>query len=245
MKRIIQLLVVSYWLLVSPAAVLAASLSLSPASGTFNKGCNFSLQIVLDTGSAQTDGTDAIVTYDQSKFSATSISSGSIYPDYPGNNIDDTTGKLTVSGLASVSSPFTGKGTLATVNFTVKENAGPGVSQMKFDFNANDKTNTTDSNVVERGTVADVLSSVVNGNYTVGTGTACTGSGTGAGTGTGTGLGQGATGSGTLNPTPDNALDCTVSGYIRDPKTGKCVNTGTAELTYTVAILGSILTVLG
>src|SRR3990167_1954516 len=237
MKRIIQLLVVSYWLLVSLAAVLAASLSLSPASGTFNKGCNFSLQIVLDTGSAQTDGTDAIVTYDQSKFSATSISSGSIYPDYPGNNIDDTTGKLTVSGLASVSSPFTGKGTLATVNFTVKENAGPGVSQMKFDFNANDKTNTTDSNVVERGTVADVLSSVVNGNYTVGATGACANA-TPTPRPRGAGPGEPATPSATLAPT----LDCLVNQIIVN---GVCQNLGAAELTYTVAIVGSILTILG
>ncbi|OGE30714.1 hypothetical protein A3C59_03290 [Candidatus Daviesbacteria bacterium RIFCSPHIGHO2_02_FULL_36_13] len=230
MKRIIQLLVVSYWLLVSPAAVLAASLSLSPASGTFNKGCNFSLQIVLDTGSAQTDGTDAIVTYDQSKFSATSISSGSIYPDYPGNNIDDTTGKLTVSGLASVSSPFTGKGTLATVNFTVKENAGPGVSQMKFDFNANDKTNTTDSNVVERGTVADVLSSVVNGNYTIGSGTTCAAA--------------------TTSTTPKPGVNTsTASGAVTAPTiddiVGKGEDTGATELTFTLAIIGSILTILG
>lgn len=230
MKRLIQLLVISYWLLVSPAAALAASLSLSPTSGTFNKGCNFSLQIILDTGPAQTDGTDAIVTYDQSKFTATSISSGSIYPDYPGNNIDDTTGKLTVSGLASVSSPFTGKGTLATVNFTVKETAGPGVSQVKFVFDGNDKSNTTDSNVVERGTVADVLSSVVNGNYTVGTGTTCA-AGSSASTGTGS-RGGTATASGAV--TAPSTVDDAVGGPP-----------GSAELTFTLAIIGSVLTILG
>src|SRR3989338_4368730 len=244
MKLLINL-VATLAIMAFPVQAYAAVLSLSPSTGSFNKGCNFSLNIDLNTGGIQTDGTDAIIQYDQAKFTATSITSGSIYPDYPGNSIDDTAGKATVSGLASVSTHFSGSGTLATINFTVKDAATAGVSLIKFQFNANDKSNTTDSNVVERGTVADVLSSVVNGNYTVGSGTACTGSGTGAGTGTGTGLGQGATVSGTLNPTPDNVLDCTVSGYIRDPKTGKCVNTGTAELTYTVAILGSILTVLG
>lgn len=242
--KLLTNLIAGLIILAFPVSAFAATLSLSPVSGTFNKGCSFSLSINLNTAGVQTDGTDAIIQYDQSKVTATSISSGTIYSDYPGNSIDDTAGKATVSGLASVSSPFSGSGTLATINFTVKNTANPGASIIQFQFNANDKANTTDSNVVERGTVADVLSSVVNGTYTVGSGVACTsGGGSGSGNTGGNIGGQGATGSGTLNPTPD--LDCTVSGYIRDPKTGKCVNTGAAELTFTIAIVGSILTILG
>src|SRR3990167_7973764 len=95
-----------------------ATLALSPATGTFNRGCNFSLNIDLNTNGAQTDGTDAILIYDSTRFTANSIQSGTIYPDYPGNNIDEAAGKITVSGLASVAQAFTGQGVLATINFT-------------------------------------------------------------------------------------------------------------------------------
>lgn len=221
--------ILTFSFLASPISVFAASLSLSPATGTFNKNCAFTLQINLNTGTAQTDGTDAIILYDQSKFSAQSISSGSIYSDYPGNSVDDNAGKVTVSGLASVNSPYTGTGTLATISFKVKENAQPGVSQVKFDFDPNDKSKTTDSNVVERGTVADILSSVTNGSYTVGTG-ACSSQ---------TGVQQGAPGVGTpsatIAPTPTpRTLDDLTNGPP-----------GTSGITFAVAIVGSILAIFG
>lgn len=203
-----------------------ATLSLSPSSGTFNRSCNFTLDIRLDTAAAQTDGTDAILTYDSSRLAATSITSGNIYPDYPGNSIDDTNGKITVSGLASVSSAFSGQGSLATVKFTVKENAPTGATQIKFDFDPSDKSKTTDSNVVQRGTASDILSSVVNGNYTVGTGTCGTAPTTG---------GKG--GQGAVSTPSAKTLDQLVD------KTGK--GAGTPELTFTLAIVGSVLVVLG
>lgn len=152
-----------------PVYAAGATLSLSPASGTYNKGCAFSMEIKLDTGGARTDGTDAILFYDPTRLSA-AIRSGTIYSDYPGNNVDAQTGKITVSGLASVSSPFTGSGTLATVDFTVLGNAPAGVTQVKFDFDPNDKGKTTDSNVVERDTVSDVLDQVANASFNIGTG---------------------------------------------------------------------------
>jgi len=212
-----------------------ASLSLSPASGTFNKSCSFNLEIKLNTGGAQSDGTDAIVLYDQSKLTATNIAPGTIYPDYPGNNIDDNNGKVTISGLASVSSAFSGTGTLATISFTVKDTAASGATMVKFDFESGGKT--TDSNVVERGTILDVLSSVTNGNYTIGTGSC------GAGGATpipsvlpGTGRGGPSTPSATLAPAPVPTPA---------PPITTLPPAGTEQLTYTIAIVGSVLTILG
>ncbi len=205
----------------------SATLSLSPSSGTFNKSCSFTLDIRLDTAGAQTDGTDAILIYDQSRVTATSITSGSIYTDYPGNSIDDTNGRITVSGLASVTSAFSGQGSLATVNFTVKENAPTGATQIKFDFDPSDKAKTTDSNVVQRGTATDILSSVVNGNYTVGTGSCAM-----------------------VSPTPVPRGQGAVSTPSGEEKGGEIPlktlpPAGTEQLTYTLAIVGSILVVLG
>ncbi len=234
------LLVASLVILASPTSALAATLSLNPSTGTFNKGCDFSLTIDLDTTGTQTDGTDAILRYDSTRFTAKTITSGTIYPDYPGNNICENnalcpgTGKITVSGLAAVSAPFTGKGILATINFTVLPNAPSTATAMTFEFDPNDKIKTTDSNVVERGTVADVLNSVVNGNYTVGTGTACTAQGA-TGTGTGTRLGQGQVGV----STPSGQI-------ITQPIPTKTLPpAGSEKLTFTIAIVGVALTILG
>lgn len=224
--------------MVTPIQALAATLSLVPSTGTANRGCSFAVNIELDTAGVATDGTDAILKYEPSKLTAVSpIVSGTIYPDYAGNNIDATTGNITVSGLASVSEAFTGKGTLATINFTVPANAPTGVTTVRFDFDPNNKSKTTDSNVVQRGTIADVLSSVVDGSFTIGTGTCAqqtltTTPGTSGGT-TGSGLSgrQGATGTG--------------SGQLQTIDDAVGGSTGTTELTYTVAIVGAALTILG
>lgn len=204
-----------------------ATLSLSPSTGTFNPGCNFTVDILLNTGGAPTDGTDAILTYDTSRLTtnSTSIASGTIYPDYPGNNVDQQSGKITISGLASITSAFSGQGNLATVTFTVKPEAPMGEAPVNFDFDPNNKTNTTDANVVERGTVTDILNSVVNGAYVVGQGAGCSGSGVNQASG---GISTPSAGYTQKN------LDQYVGG-----------KTGSEQLTYTIAIVGSVLTVLG
>lgn len=156
----------------SPVQAIAATLTLSPSSGQINQGCTFPVDIVLDSGGVQTDGTDVILFYEPTKLSANvnSIVNGKIYSDYPGNSVDQSAGKISISGISSVS-PFNGKGTLATINFTVLgSSSSGGSSTLRFDFDPNDKTKTTDTNVVERGTIADVLSQVTDGSYTLGTG---------------------------------------------------------------------------
>lgn len=221
----------------SPASVLAASLSLFPSSGTFNKGCSFFLDVVLDTAGVQTDGTDAILIYDPSRFSINTSAITpkiNIYPDFPGNNVDEVAGKITISGLASVNTPFSGKGTLATLQFTVKDTAPTGLTQVNFDFDSNNKAKTTDSNVVERTTIVDVLNSVVNGSYVVGTG-AC--------------------GQTSVSPSPGLGRGGTVSSSSGTFYSGGNLSSdiplknlpdgGTPQLTSALIIFGSVLTVLG
>lgn len=213
-----------------------ATLSLSPASGTFNRNCAFSLDVNLNTGGADTDGTDSILVYDPSRFSATSITNGTVYSEYPGNNIDSTNGKITISGLASVTSPFTGSGKLATVNFLVKDTAATGATQMTFDFDANNKSKTTDSNIVQRGTVVDILNSVVNGSFTVGSGSCAAASpapGSARGAPSGVATPSGAVSQPTLPPAP-KTLDQAVGD-----------KTANEQLTFTVAIVGTVMVVLG
>lgn len=211
----------------------SATLSLSPSSGTFNKSCTFSLEIVLDTGGVETDGTDSILLFDPTRVNVTSIRSGTIYNDYPGNNFDNQTGKVTVSGLASVSQAYKGKGTLATVDFAVVDSAPAGATQIKFDFDPNNKEKTTDSNVVERGTSsADALNQVVNGSYVIGSGTCGAGSPGATKVGTGSGqLARGAAGDiiAANTPTPRPTLP----------------PTGDFSSTFILTVIGGTLTLLG
>lgn len=233
-KYAVIFLAIITWFLGSPSGVSAqtATLSLDPPTGTFNKGCNFSLNVKLDTGSTQTDGVDAILLFDTSRFSAVSIVNGTIYPDYPGNNIDPS-GKIAILGLASFNTSFSGKGILATLNFKVNDNAATGATQMTFDFDPNNKAKTTDSNVVERITVVDVLNSVVNGNYTIGTGTSCSAS---------------ASPSPIATYRPGGGPSSTPSATIAPPlptKSPVLPPAGSEQLTFTIAIFGGVLVILG
>lgn len=226
MKRLLVITIIFLALFIHPAQAVAATLSLSPSTGTYNRGCNFALNIDLDTQGVQTDGTDVILFYDPTRVIAQSITSGTIYPDYPGNNIDASAGKITVTGLASVETAFSGRGTLATINLTVQANAPTGATQIRFDFDPNNKAKTTDSNVVQRTPIVDVLNSVVDGSYTIGTGSC-----------------------GAVGPTP-------TPGYSYGQQTGGASSygatpssylppAGSEQFTFTLAIFGLTLTVLG
>jgi hypothetical protein len=177
-KKLTALLFAFGYLVLSPVYAYAATLSVAPPTGQINKGCDVTFTIELDTQGAQTDGTDVILSYNPAvmTIAQTDITNGKIYADYPGNSVDATAGKISVSGIAQVSEAFSGKGTFATLKFKVNS-AASGNATLKFDFDPNNKTNSTDSNVVERGTVADVLSAVTDGSYTVGTGSCAAGVG--------------------------------------------------------------------
>lgn len=232
--KIIIIIIFITVILSLPASALAATLSLSPATGTFNRSCNFTLTIALDTQGAQTDGTDAVLRFDPTRVSATKINPGVIYPDYPGTNIDST-GKITISGLASVNQAFSGTGTLATIDFTVPSGAPTGAAALTFEFDPNDLTKTTDSNVVERSTVKDVLSSVTNGNYTIGSGSCSSQTATPGNQGGGT---PGSS-EGSLNKGGGT------SGSTESSVAKTLPPAGTEQLTFTLAIIGSVLTMLG
>ncbi len=153
----------------SPATAMAATLSISSQDATVNRGCDFSVDVIVDTQGKQTNGTDAVLIYDPQIFTASSIQNGTIYNSYPGNNIDARTGKVNVSGLSSLTSGFAGKGTLVTVLFTVNPAAKAAANIIRFDFDVNNPTKTTDSNIVDQSSITDILTSVTNGNYTIGT----------------------------------------------------------------------------
>lgn len=212
----------------SGEAFAAASLSLSPASGTFNRGCSYSVDVRLDTGGAPTDGADVILLFETSKINPTAVSNGNIYSDYPISAIDSSTGRISISGVSSVSSAFTGSGTFATINFTVPSASGSATTtKVSFDFTSG---STTDSNVVERGTMSDILGSANPGNYTIGSGL-CPGA---TGAGTIINGGSGSTGTGSTISGTKKTVDEFVGG-----------KSGLFDQTMTLAVVGGVLTIIG
>lgn len=230
--RLLALVLSLIGLILTPGVVLASTLALSPSSGTFNAGCSYSLAVLLDTTGTDTDGTDVILDYDQSKFTMNTVTKGTLYPDYPISSIDAQSGKVSVSGLASVSQPYNGSGTFATINFTIPTSVSPGATSLTFEFDPNDPGKTTDSNVVQRGTVQDTLSSVTNGNYTIGSG-ACTSVST-AKTTTKTATTSAGLGDFTSLPATPSATPI-----------AKLPTSGSVDTTKVLTVVGSILTVLG
>lgn len=225
---------------INPTSILAATLALSPSSGTFNAGCSYSVKIALDTGGADTDGTDVILDYLTNQFVMNPVVKGTLYPDYPISSIDSQNGHVNISGLASVSQAYNGSGTFATINFTIPATASPGAAKITFEFDPNDPGKTTDSNVVQRGTVQDLLNNVTDGNYTIGTGT-CTNPSPSLNPIDSGGIGDftSATPSASEFPSPTPVSNCP---QAKDP-TLPC--SGSTDTTKLLTIVGGILTVLG
>lgn len=247
-KKVFGIIGVLGVVLVSPVSVFAATLSFDPASGVLNKGCEITIKINLDTQGVQTDGTDVIVLYTPAQLSTSTsqITNGTIYPEYPGNSVD-TSGKISISGISSVSSPFTGTGTFATIKFnvasTLKENDK---INLNFDFDPNNKTKTTDTNVVERGTIADVLSAVTNGSYTVGAGSCAAGIASplpgSAGAGTTGGQGQVLPGTNPATSSQSAQYQVYKPSVIDDITGGKA---GLLDNTIALTAVGVVLIILG
>lgn len=145
-------------------------LSLDPRKARFNRGCDYKVQVKVDTGKVNVSGVDAILKYDPTKITAKSISNGSMFVDYPGNSIDSEDGLIKISGLSSPETPITGKGILATLNLSIPKTAPIGNITLDFDFDPSEKGKTIDSNIVEQGTVIDVLSEVSENSYLIGDG---------------------------------------------------------------------------
>ncbi len=109
-KQISGILTAFFYLVVFPVLSHAATLSFDPPSGTINKGCPVSIKVNLDTQGVQTDGTDVIVIYAPAQLytSTSQITNGTIYPSYPGNSVDSSGGKVSISGISDVSTPYSG-----------------------------------------------------------------------------------------------------------------------------------------
>lgn len=152
-----------------PYAAFAATLSLSPSTGTFTVNSIFSVHIVLDTQGAQVQGADVQylryststleVVDENTSLAGVQIQSGTLMSNTQANIADPSAGTISFSQVTTGNTSFAGSGTLATVRFRA---LAEGIATATIDFIAG---STADSNVASNG--QDVLSAVAGGNYTL------------------------------------------------------------------------------
>jgi hypothetical protein len=187
-----------------------------------------------------------IIIYNPAQLSITTdqITKGTIYPEYPGISVDSAGGKIGISGVSAVANPYTGSGVFAKFKFKVASTLATGTPiNLSFDFDPNNKTKTTDSNVIERGTIADVLSTVTNGTYTVGTGNCAAGI-TASPSPLASGFGgQGQTLPNTTSTNPTSSQSAQYPVY--QPNINQLPNAGLFDNTMALTAVGVILVVLG
>jgi len=167
---IIFILVLSLFLPALPVSAADAYFSISPASGSYYVGNNFSVNILISTGGENTDSADVILYYDPNllevvdalpNIPGTQVQTGSVYQVYPGNEVDSSIGQIKVTGF-SVSSPYnsgSGAGVFATVEFRVKQ---AGSASLSFEFNPGDSH---DCNIVQSITSVDILNAVYGASF--------------------------------------------------------------------------------
>lgn len=114
------------------------------------------------TADKLTDGADLIINYDPKLLSVDLSSSkfpvlpGTIYSDYPVNEVDDKLGVIKVSGISSKKGGVNPSGIFGTIVFSTKI---AGQTKLSFDFTPG---STSDTNIVEAGSGSDVLQKVNN-----------------------------------------------------------------------------------
>ena len=146
----------------------AATLSLSPASGSYVAGDVFKVDIMLNPAGAPLDGVDihylnypsSLSVVDASGDPVTQITPGSIFDNTVSNTVDSGNRRINFSQTCSGGDPYSGStASLASFYFKVLSS---GTASVTFNYSTG---STTDCNVASDG--SDVLSSVSNGSYTL------------------------------------------------------------------------------
>lgn len=107
-------------------------------------GQKFKVIVSVTSNNRTTLGTDAVLSYDPRILTAIKIVPGKVYPLYPENlqDIDNTHGKLTLSGTVGFNKPQTANGVLAEIYFRAKK---PEATLLAFNWMPNA---TNESNIV-------------------------------------------------------------------------------------------------
>lgn len=162
--------------LVSPAVKQLSAqtsdiaLTITPTSGEVMVGQQFEVTIQLDNNSGQPyDGLDVVLSYNPSELqvidsnssqSGIQIEPASLLPSVVRNVVNQTTGTIEFSQIASLGQSTTNEGDVATITFEALQETN--AANVDFNFTPG---STVDSNVSYQGT--DVLASVTDAVYSI------------------------------------------------------------------------------
>jgi chitodextrinase len=154
---------------VLPKISKAAAFTFSPASGSATVNNTFTVNIVLDTQSADIYGAEInLLRFNPSLLqvvdsdgatAGVQVSAGSLMSFTTVNAVNNSAGTIQFSQLASPGSTYRGSGTFATITFRA---VAAGTAAVSIDFTLN---STTDSNIAGLG--SDLLTSVGSANFTL------------------------------------------------------------------------------
>lgn len=148
-----------------------AILLLTPAQKSLSVGEELEVRVDLKTNNLKVSGVDVILSYDPSLIevldtdgdsqNGVQLRPGLLFPQYPVNEVDSTSGRIGFSAAALPPKTFAGEGTLAYIKLRALKQ---GTATLRIEFT---EGKTTDSNVVAAGRGDDVLDKVVNALYSI------------------------------------------------------------------------------
>ncbi len=143
------------FLLVQRVSGAGPSLLFSPSELSTQTDSQFNINVLINTAGQGVSGAGAKVVFDPYYLTAISITTGDIFADYPAAIIDNKTGLITISGIASSPTDlYNSSGTFATITFRPYH---PGQTKVKYNFVPG---STTDSNIAVMTGNGDILSEV-------------------------------------------------------------------------------------
>lgn len=153
---------------VSLEASSSAQISLVASSHTVKVGEKISVNVNIYSPK-KVDGVDLIINFDPNRFVLETgdnpknapLAPSNTFSDYPINSVDLTTGKITVSGIASQSGGILQNGLFGTIILRAK---AVGKTAVSLDFSPG---STKDTNVIESGSGLDLLDKVNNLELTI------------------------------------------------------------------------------
>lgn len=197
-----------------------ASMTLSPSSGNYTVNGTFDVSVIMDTGGAQSSGSDFILTWSPASLieiqTASDVSYGSA-PLFTSNtpSRDNTNGKIiSISTMNVATSTYSGKGTLATMKFKAKST---GTVTLRFECTAGSRS---DTNIWSSGSDVINCDQSSGGSYNITSGS------TGA----------------TATPAPIGAPATAVPGTGTK---GGLPNSGAFEVTLALGVGGALLLAFG
>ncbi len=142
-------------------------LFLSPASG--NRSAAFNVEVKVDTGGQNIGGVDVYMEFPKNLLKAERVDKGTALPEVY-SLIKNDEGKLRINAyfpITRAGESYSGdSGLVATINFSP---LGTGTAAVNFICTQRTPPETTDSNIIEKTSVQDIIvcSANVNGSYTL------------------------------------------------------------------------------